>query len=154
MRCIRAGSGIAMSDREKVIKGLEMHKSGLCNVLTENGKEYCPYWENNDNCMVALLNDTLSLLKAQEPRVMTLEEVRKHYTLPPVVLDDLQWQAEYLSNIAPLYFEYKLNSPSVHWRGQREAQHCLTHWAKVYGRLWRCWTSRPTEEQRKAVKWE
>ena len=56
-----------MDYREKVIKGLKMHKTGLCNVLTASGKEYCPYWENNDNCMLELLNDALSLLKAQEP---------------------------------------------------------------------------------------
>ena len=24
----------------------------------------------------------------------------------------------------------------------------------VYGKTWRCWTERPTEEQRKAVKWD
>lgn len=54
-----------MTDREKVIKGLEMHASGMCNVLTSNGREYCPYWENNDNCMVGLLKDALSLLKSQ-----------------------------------------------------------------------------------------
>ena len=23
-----------------------------------------------------------------------------------------------------------------------------------YGKSWRCWTSRPTDEQRKAVKWD
>lgn len=52
---------------EKVIKGLEMHASGMCNVVTySNGREYCPYWENNDNCMVELLKDAISLLKAQE----------------------------------------------------------------------------------------
>jgi DNA-directed RNA polymerase subunit RPC12/RpoP len=55
-----------MPDREKVIKGLEMHKSGLCNVLTANGKVYCPYWASNDNCMIELLNDALALLKEQE----------------------------------------------------------------------------------------
>ena len=56
-----------MPDREKVIRALEMHASGICNVLTTNGKEYCPYWENTDNCMVQLLKDALELLKAQEP---------------------------------------------------------------------------------------
>ena len=25
---------------------------------------------------------------------------------------------------------------------------------KEYGKTWRCWTSRPTDEQREAVKWE
>ena len=60
-----------MADLEKVINGLIMHKTGLCNVLTASGKEYCPYWENNDNCMLELLNDALSLLKAQEPKFVS-----------------------------------------------------------------------------------
>ena len=55
-----------MPDREKVIDGLKMHKSGLCNALTATGKVYCPYYENNDNCMIELLNDALALLKEQE----------------------------------------------------------------------------------------
>lgn len=138
-----------MADLGNAIRGLELcgYQDGMPQC------DSCPY--DGKDCWTRLKRDALSLLKALEARLMTLEEVRKHYTLPPVVLDDLQWQAEYLSNIAPLYFEYKqANTPSVHWRGQREAQHCLTHWAKLYGILWRCWTSRPTDAQREAVKWD
>ena len=64
-----------MADLEKVINGLIMHKTGLCNVLTASGKEYCPYWENNDNCMLELLNDALSLLKAQDEVITALLKV-------------------------------------------------------------------------------
>lgn len=71
-----------MAEREKVIKGLEMHASGICNVLTENGKEYCAYWASNDNCMVELLKDALSLLKAQEPNKSKYEYHTDHTDCP------------------------------------------------------------------------
>ena len=63
-----------MADLERVSKGLEMHKSGLCNALTANGKVYCPYWENNDNCMMELLNDAISLLKEQKAEIERLKK--------------------------------------------------------------------------------
>ena len=53
-----------MPDREKVIRGLECcHKRGECRNCPYFD---CPYWENNDNCMVQLLKDALELLKVQK----------------------------------------------------------------------------------------
>ena len=51
-----------MTDREKVIKGLE-----CCN--TPNNHEECPYngAEHYNICTHQLLNDAIKLLKAQEP---------------------------------------------------------------------------------------
>lgn len=65
-----------MTDREKVIKGLE------CCRIQQNEVppicEACPYaddaWGTCED-MSGLLNDAYVMLKAQEPRVMTLEEL-------------------------------------------------------------------------------
>ena len=143
-----------MDKREKVIKGLEMHASGICNVLTENGKEYCTYWENNDNCMVALLKDALELLKAQEARVITLAELwhmehkpvclerknsRLYITEPSIVL---KTERSYIPSLGESYILMRENK--IHDK----------YWACDYNKTWRCWTSSPTDEQREAVKWD
>ena len=63
-----------MPDREKVIKGLE-----CCNTRSEEaGCEYCPYFSGllSVRCVFELQRDALELLKAQEPRVMSLDEVK------------------------------------------------------------------------------
>ena len=101
------------------------------------------------------VRDVLSLLREQEPRVMTLEEVIKHYSLPPVFVDDLSAQEDYLQDIAPLYFDFpQCDSWVVHWRGYHSVRKYLDDWRASYGIKWRCWTARPTDEQREAVKWD
>jgi hypothetical protein len=141
--------------REKVIKGFE-----LC--LTPNDRrEYddadvchteCPYFRayNMGDCIRALAKDALTLLKAQEPRVMTLEEVKQHNNQ-----DGCVWfeQPTYNADAAFVLKEdfmiqvispYILGEPINHG-----------YWTNGnYGKTWRCWTSRPTDEQREAVKWE
>ena len=94
-------------------------------------------------------------LQAQEPRVMTFDEVKKHYNLPSVFPDDLGMQEDYYQDIQPLYFEFP--NPyewDVHWRGSNQVRKYLDEWEDRYNKTWRCWTSRPTAEQREAVKWD
>lgn len=139
-----------MPDREKVIKGLE-----CCN--SPNRHVDCPYdgARHYNSCTYRLLSDALALLREQEPRLMTLEEVIKHYSLPPVFVDDLGAQEDYLEDIAPLYFDFpEADSFAVHWRGYHSVRKYLDDWKASYGEKWRCWTGRPTDEQREAVKWK
>lgn len=95
--------------------------------------------------MVKYAEDALALLKALEPRVMTLEEVQEgevywfdcpgNFILRPVICNMYdRGDSSYLNFV---------------W------QHGNFSWKICeYGRTWRCWTSRPTEEQREAVKWK
>ena len=196
-----------MTDREKIIKGLEccrIQQSGVPPIC-----EACPYKDDAlGTCedMSGLLNDAYEMLKAQEPiearlhmcesctkkypecdaardgivfgcgvgndniigctayvnrwkaqqpRVMTLEEVIKHYSLPPVFVGDLSAQEDYLQDIAPLYFDFpQCESWVVHWRGYHSVRKYLDDWRASYGMTWRCWTARPTDEQREAAKWD
>lgn len=118
----------------------------------------CPYNAEEKmryECLEEMHRDALELLKEQQPRVLTLDEVMKHYSLPPVFVDDLGMQEDYLQDIQPLYFEFLSNDPrNIHWRGYQHIRQYLDHWKPSYGQKWRCWTARPTDEQRKAVKWE
>jgi len=137
-----------MPDMEKVIKAIE-----ICYTAGHNCTE-CPRF-NEDDCNDRLMRDVLTLLREQEPRVMTLEEVIKHYSLPPVFVDDLSAQEDYLEDIAPLYFDFQeADSFAVHWRGYYSVKTYLDDWRASYGMKWRCWTARPTDEQREAAKWD
>lgn len=94
----------------------------------------------------SILHDEISmlddLLKAQGPRAMTLEEVAKWIDIPDESKD-------------PIFVEYgrKMKFGHSGWRTQFFGFSPKFH-AKIYGVELRCWTSRPTEHQREAVKWE
>lgn len=85
----------------------------------------CPYFGDNP-CEIQLIANTLELLKEQEPRVLTLEEAKK---------------------------------AEVCWLEQRGYEPYVTDDAdtwnpEIYGKAYRCWSAKPTDEQRKAEKWE
>lgn len=119
-----------MPDREKVIKGLE-----CCSAMSGDECRRCPY---SSDCrdeilpvgMVHLANDALELLKEQEPRVLTLEEARTY----EVVWPEDKGEGE----LHPLIVQNNMND-SKHYK---------------YGIHWRVWSAKPTDEQRKAVKWD
>ena len=129
-----------MIDRDKVISRLQ-----IIRTWAEVGKNYNGI--QGESCLrdvVDWIDDALALLKAQEPRVLTLDEVRYEYEvvwletkyLQPTVC--LFYNGE--SNVDWLYFVFGLDDSfgvSVH----------------LYGKNWRCWSAKPTEEQREAVPW-
>ena len=121
-----------MTDREKVIKGLE------CCAAYEYKCNDCPYQDDGgaeDGCYSdELKTDALALLKAQEPMVMTLEEFNAHWKTPP-------------QERQPIWEEWKFDNGKGKWKLYGRA-------TGGYGKMWRCWTSRPTDEQREAVPWE
>ena len=133
-----------MDNREKVIEGLK--------IMLEESKyndsvQYNP-WADTET-----LEAAIALLKAQEPRVMTLD------------LPDAEW------NDKVIWLEIKGNKPrpcllrecaSRVMFGRRERMmyfdiigHAFESglMLKNYGVKWRCWTSRPTDEQREETQW-
>lgn len=118
-----------MIDREKVIKGLECCMSDkLCNSP-------CPYKGQCDDggyYYSKAIEDAIELLKAQEPRVMTLEDFENNPNVDQY-------------GCLPCWMEYR-EEPK--WDGWAEA---TVHTCVEYGR--RPWTSRPTDEQREAEPW-
>ena len=131
-----------MPDVEKVIKGLE-----CCMLSYKDGCDECPYFgKNMYMCQELLGEDALALLKEQEPRVMTLEEVTEDR--PDVVwFDDRHYKLTY-----PVFIS---NGEVTGWIVS-QSRSCIERHDHVegYGKRWRCWTSRPTDEQREAVKWK
>ena len=133
-----------MIDSEKVIKGLE------CCVNDLGECEVCPYDERNGKlaCGKNHYSDALALLKAQEPRVMTLEEVLALPYDTPI----------YIENCNGLYGGWDIfsgttmddNNDVVTGASWATAE----YWSQdEYGDTWRCWTARPDRETREATPW-
>ena len=134
-----------MADREKVIKGLE------CCAFSKRGDkcEQCPYFcgcETEYGAFVELAHDALALLKAQEPRVMTLEEV-KMLDSDYYYLESMRSPGKELREILGAYGLTCVTWPSITWARQ-------TMGDSGYGKTWRCWTSRPDDATRKVEKWD
>ena len=138
-------------DREKVIKGLECCTAELgTNQHQDDFCAVCPYKDKDPEswyCFhkIDLMRDALALLKAQEPRVMTLEEVkmldRDYY-----YLEAMRSPGKELREIVGAYGLTCVTWPSITWARQ-------TMGDGGYGKTWRCWTSRPTDEQREKEPW-
>lgn len=125
--------------REKVIQGLECCSNGICYA----GK--CPY-ENGDNesieCIKKLAEDALSLLKAQEPRVMTPEEVADQPEGTVVWMEQHTEERDYISAMV------------CNGKGRIGNYGIGINLEDLDAKDIRFWTSRPTDEQREAVKWD
>ena len=150
-----------MTDLEKILTGL-----AACMPQTEEdaaiGCNGCPYngnpcggdYQDNDhvNLPVRMIEDIRALLKAQEPRVMTLEEVKsmKRYTICAV----------------EQHSKLKLNVFNAEYRGcfAIGQKHMLDFGLYMdvnpyrrseggYDKTWRCWTARPSDEVRRATPW-
>lgn len=147
---------VGMTDaekREKVIKGLS-----ICipetEVHAEQGCTDCPYWVCGDTVSlpVRLIEDIRALLKAQEPRVMTAEDMWKLKFNDTVIIEQkipsLLIPAIVRDNIKYDDALEVLQVVTASTNGTANADY------EYYGKTWRCWTSRPTDEQREATPWQ
>ena len=135
--------------REEIIKGLWCcNHAGNCWI--------CPFdTKGGTTCLENLRAAAYDALKAQEPRVMTLEELGKlqeddvvYVEIKPILDIDIT-----CISVELIRFIKKVQDPvacielhttdSVGFFQTRES-------TELY---WRCWTSRPTDEQRKATPW-
>lgn len=101
------------------------------------------------------------LMEKQEPRVLTLDEVKAIGTQNFNQMRDentrLVWvEEESALNIAkPTYYDLGLEDNEeepiyLYYVGTDFFDRCDT---STYGKDWRCWSTKPTEEQRESVKW-
>ena len=89
--------------------------------------------------------DALEALKEREPRVIDIREI---YTAKKLDV----WIEDKGDNIAhPLMLiETEMTNKSQ----TAFFYPMLVRLIKAYGKTWRCWTARPTEEQRDATPWD
>lgn len=141
-----------MVDREKVINKVKAIVADMQEEVDE-WKDYsdselrggltcdCDWWYKT----LQTLKDALALLKAQEPRVMTLEEV-KMLDSDYYYLESLRSPGKELREIVGAYGLTCVTWPSITWARQ-------TMGDSGYGKTWRCWTSRPDDATREAIPW-
>ena len=124
-----------MTDGEKIISYFEYevnkaHGEGwdFVDLSTEDAKEI------------------LALLKEREARIMTLEEV-KAFDWDYCYLEEERLPGKEYRSVCGDYALTCITWPCV-------ASMRIQHGDNNYGKKWRCWTARPTDERRKAVKWD
>lgn len=128
-----------MTIRELVIEALEcIISSG--NAGMRDNCATCIYPGGGD-CLVSALRDALALLKAQVPRVMTLEEIREYLS-------------DHDGDKKPLWLEWSTIPALSGWVLASNVNDLMNCHIDTYNIKWRPWTFRPTDEQKKAVKWE
>ena len=137
-----------MTDRERVIRGL---KCCLSTDLNDCTPMRCSYFKfcGGHGAPNEMLRDALTQLKAQEPRVMTLEEVKQHNNQ-----DGCVWFEQPTYNAVAAFvrkedFVIEVISPYILGEPINHGEWLNNN----YNITWRCWTSRPTDEQREKEPW-
>ena len=107
----------------------------------------CAFGDKN----IVTMDEIIYLLRELQPRVLTLEE-----------LED--WDGAVFFEVFETDMYYVLIEtvePSAGMKGAyvfinvEHGEHYRRVWdGEHYGSIWRCWTSRPTVDQRKAAKWQ
>ena len=135
-----------MDDREKVIKGLETIKQFFGYGLPSTAEMFDSYYDT--------LNGAIVLLKEQEIKSMTLEELDEIYEKQDAHI----WPFD-----TPPYLWMTVN-PDVRltdgfWICWRDITYSIENASPFYtrdnyGKAWLIWTGKPTQRQVQAVKWE
>lgn len=135
--------------REKVISGLE--------YCLDRSKEKvhcgdCPYWQDDfeSGCHIYdMIRDALDLLKEQEPRVLTVDEL--NLAADESVICYVEFFDKLAVNVTAPHLIGTGKWVNIPYLGT-----VISRTARVdaYNREWRCWNHKPTDEQRKAVPWD
>lgn len=133
-----------MAEPEKVIRGLE------CQYEPRMTCYGCGYFIARDKLCNKnkIFREAVDLLKAQEPRVMMLEDAKQAEAGTVVWLE---WRIE--SKINSAIFFRLINKGIDDSLEFHVLDGFVAARLACYGTEWRCWTSRPTDEQREKVKW-
>jgi hypothetical protein len=128
-----------MTDREKMIEHLKKIAEYFrwCRTNASfSSKAENHFWELQNTA-----SEAAELLKAQEPRVMTLEEAKN---------------SEFcFCESGSVFACHMFVDPADGFATiQQFGRPDILIDSNEYGISFRCWTSRPTDEQREKVKWE
>lgn len=142
-----------MAKLTDVIKGFECcreHDIGACCE--------CPY--DGAHCASNLREDALALLKEQVPRILSLGEAiegKNGLEIDPYVFVEIKGREDIFIGSVSDISHY--NYPDLSFRVGESFQINRNFPGKIhlntdYMKTVRCWTHKPSKEQRKAVKWD
>ena len=95
-----------------------------------------------------IADEALALLKAQEPRLITYDELKAIDRTDSTVYVERRTKTFY-NEVAFVAIE-KVYGDTITFNGQKSI---FGHSKKDYGKTWRCWTSRPSKEEMEATPW-
>ena len=142
---------MTMNDREKVIKGLE-----CCAAMSGDKCRECPY---RHECLDTVLLYGIPHLAANalallQPRVITREELRQFEGSPCWFESRGTYMGKDGFWVIPAMFRTFFTGIVMSYISVLDGVGgCGELGLSAYNKAWRCWTARPTAEQRKAVKW-
>ena len=152
-----------MTKQERIIAAYNCVNDKLPDRRCEN----CPYSygyldQRGDNYFVScneemIMADAITLIYAQIPRVMTLEEAAALPGGSVVWLEDNDKQDVIAGMLRDVYISTKENDTVVvlfHFVVVRKSLvEIVTAMAEDYEIRWRCWSKEPTYEQREMIPW-
>ena len=115
----------------------------------------CKYFDHKD-CEAENMTDALALIRQQQVRIRELEAERTARVMTLEEVHEMSWDYCYLEeetikdNTLQIYLG-KHHIKCITW--PYIASCVLTFGDADYGKRWRCWTQRPTDEQRKTAEW-
>ena len=145
-----------MVDREKVIEGLHCcsHTDGVDCID-------CPYNISDSDCTALMSMDVLDLLKGQEPRILSLVEAidgKNGLEIDPYVFVEIKGREDiFIGEVNDVsHYNYPNLSFDVGecFQINRSFPASNIYLNTDYMKTVRCWTHKPSKEQRKSVKWE
>jgi hypothetical protein len=142
---------MGMTKREKVIKGLEKCRRYECDDCTEKCASQFP---GDCTAYDDFVDSALALLKAQEPRVMTLGEIDNALKMPLWKETKRAHKDLYTGWVLAYDIQKGLGITGTRLGMSEPSGRVVWYGLDDYGKTWRCWTSRPTDEQRESVKWD
>jgi len=95
-----------------------------------------------------LMRKAHDMLKDQEPRVMTLDQIIETGGEEPIYLETPYTDRVVPAVLQPDDFEDGYLCFGGEWHN------CGYYHGMYYGKTWRCWTSRPTPKQMRDTPWE
>lgn len=134
-----------MKTPDEIKKGLE-----CCSNKNRRCRKDCPYID--DGSLDALIPDALALINQLEEKLAEYEK-----PLVPLPLDDIlklddtgdAWWVEYKGgNLTPTILTNDCRQYG------EQILHGYVFKLYDYSKTWRCWARKPTDEERKAVKWD
>lgn len=133
-----------MIDREKVINAWEIFRNSNPYQICD-GKEFRAIKEP-EYCMSQMIEDTITLLKKQQARILDLNELKNWDNA--VWFENKDEQDCYIALIANVW------THEVALVNVEPGKFQVVFLCEFYKKEWRCWSARPTIKQRQAVKWE
>lgn len=158
-------------DREKVISGLRFCFDETLGIVSCDG---CVYSDSktfkNGVTHCYLVDDAITLLKEQEEEIENLKQTAQSMMEGICLLKEQEARVMTLDEVKSFDWDYcyleEERLPGKEYRAVcgDYALTCITwpcvnsmriqHGDDSYGKKWRCWSAKPTNEQRREMKWE